>query len=74
MNKGLFVQVVNPADWTCSAFRCVFNDRLVEQNIARIVIIHRNYLWLCVKAHATQGLVTATSSVLRAILWISLRG
>ena len=43
-HKQLFVQILRPVDWTCTAFECVLNDRILEDHIPRTAIVHRNNL------------------------------
>ena len=42
-NKQLFVQVLGPTNWTCSFFKRMISDRMLEPDIPKVVIIHRNY-------------------------------
>ena len=38
------MQVLEPVHWTCTAFECILNDRILEDHIPRTAIVHRNYL------------------------------
>ena len=40
-DKQLYVQVLAPTDYTCSAFRCVITDSFFEEHVPRTVVVHR---------------------------------
>ena len=44
VNKRLFVQALRPTTWSCESFQCVIIDCLLERDIPKVVIVHRNYL------------------------------